>query len=89
MEKFIEDQWGKTIFTSGSEGSRPNCKRCGKPLDLVRDPEDGELGLRCNNLVQRATPMMTDEEFQEYIDKLPGDDVVIVDAILSAYERCQ
>lgn len=50
---------------------RPKCKRCKGPLDLFPD-EDGVYQWICNN----PRVLATDEQFVQFWENLPGDDVV-------------
>lgn len=66
---------------------RPKCQRCGGPLDLMRDPDDGILDWSCNNLVMRRTPAMSDEEFQAFVSELA--DRELAEVVLSRIDKCR
>lgn len=55
---------------------RPKCGHCKGPLDFFPDPDTGKYGWCCNNLQNRHTPAMNDEEFKKRWENLPGDDIV-------------
>lgn len=62
---------------------RPNCTRCGNPLDLMPDfDEPGRWRLYCNNLHKQCTPMQDDEAFDRAWENLPGDEVVRLEKLL-------
>lgn len=56
--------------------TRPKCRRCGGPLDLIQWESDEPIHLSCNNPHGRHAPLQSDVGFQEAWDNLPGDDVV-------------
>lgn len=48
---------------------RPNCKKCGGPLDIWHDP-DTRIGFICNN----PQILETNEQFQEHLTRLNDDE---------------
>jgi len=42
---------------------RPRCRRCGGPLDLTYDLDEGGAVWDCNNPTGRHAPALTDDEF--------------------------
>jgi hypothetical protein len=54
-----------------TERKRPQCRRCGGPLDFFYDPETDRQEWTCNN----PRPLRTDEQYWEAWNNLPGDDV--------------
>lgn len=56
---------------------RPQCRRCKGPLDIWHDEEQGIMFI-CNN----PGTIYTDEQFQQYVDNLPGDEVAALERLL-------
>lgn len=64
--------------------TRPKCRRCGGPLDLIQWEVDEPIRLSCNNRRSSsgdpvASPLQSDAGFQAEWDNLPGDDVARLD----------
>lgn len=62
---------------------RPKCRRCGGPLDVWHDEDDGRAVWICNN----PCPLRTDEEHQRMMESLSGDEIAQLEKWIDAYQE--